>query len=42
VAEIQRLMVAAGFRITALYGSLRRESFKVGDPLAYFVAEKQA
>lgn len=40
VAEIQRLIVAAGFRVLALYGSLRREPFKVGDPLAYFVAEK--
>ena len=40
VAEIQRMLATAGFRIAALYGSLMRESVKLGSHSIYIVAEK--
>lgn len=40
-AEIQRMLGAAGLRTRALYGSHRREPFKLGAPSLYLVTQKR-
>ncbi len=41
-AEVQRMLAVAGLATRALYGSVKRDPYRLGSELLYLVAERQA